>query len=132
MPNFYNYTFGIRPHGTDAFKYFKAKSMKYNWESIASEDSGRTLDGVMHIYWLLRNIRKIEIVMPPSTYETINEIMEIVQGREYDIYFFDPASGTWTTRYVYTSNSSSDMYNGIVRNGLWQGFEFHAIELGGE
>lgn len=134
MPNFENYTFGICAHGAGIsnMHYFKAKNMHYGWESIASEDSGRTLDGVMHIYWLLRNIRKIEIVMPPCTYETIQEIMSIVQGKEYDIYFFDPAVGTWTMRYVYTSNASSDMYNGIVMNGLWQDFEFHAIELGGE
>ena len=134
MPNFENYTFGICPHGAGIqnLKYFKAKNMHYGWESIASEDSGRTLDGVMHIYWLLRRIRKIEITMAPCTYETIQEILQIVQGREYDIYFFDPAAGTWTMRYVYTSNSQADMYNGIVMNGLWQDFEFHAIELGGE
>lgn len=31
-------------------QYFQAQQMKFGWESIASEDSGRTLDGVMHIY----------------------------------------------------------------------------------
>lgn len=70
--------------------------------------------------------------MPPCTYETIYQIINIVQGREYYIEYFDPAVGTWVSRRVYTSNAASDMYNGIVMNGLWQDFEFHAIELGGE
>ena len=133
MPNLLaNRTFGIRADGSEATHWFKAKSIKYNWESIASEDSGRTLDGVMHIYWLLRNIRKIEIVMPPTTYGDIKEIMSIVQGREYYITFFDPSTGSWIEKYVYTSNANSEMYSGVVLNGLYQGFEFHAIELGGE
>ena len=29
--------------------YFQAKQVKIGWESLATEDSGRTLDGVMHI-----------------------------------------------------------------------------------
>ena len=40
---------------------FYAKSIKNNYESLATDDSGRTLDGVMHIYWVFNNIRKVEI-----------------------------------------------------------------------
>lgn len=131
---FHEYTFGIKAHNSsmESMQYFKAKSMHYGWESLASEDSGRTLDGVMHIYWVLRKIRKLEIVMPPCDHTTIENILNIVQGKEYDIYYYDPAIGNWVSRYVYTSNAASDMYSGVVLNGLWQDFEFHAIELGGD
>lgn len=93
---FHTYTFGIKRHNEaiSNLRYFKAKSIKYNWESLASEDSGRTLDGIMHIYWVLRKIRKLEIEMAPCTQETIQNILEIVQGQEYDIYYYDPAVGT--------------------------------------
>lgn len=70
--------------------------------------------------------------MPPCTYETIQEIINIVQGKEYYIMVFDPGKGTWVSYHVYTSNAAANMYNGIVMNGLYQDFEFHAIELGGE
>lgn len=111
---------------------FKAKSMKISWESLAAEDSGRTLDGVMHIYWVKRRIRKLEIVMPPCTYETLQMILTLVQGQEYNISFFDPMINRVRTIKCYTSNASTDIYSGIVHNGLYQGFEFHAIELSGE
>lgn len=110
---------------------FQAQQMKYNWESIASEDSGRTLDGVMHIYWVLRKIRKIEIVMPPCDSDTISRLVNLVQGREYLLTYWDPEIKANRTIYCYTSNSNGDLYSGIVHNGLWQGFEFHAIEVGG-
>lgn len=108
---------------------FHAKSIKYSWESLASEDSGRTLDGVMHIYWVRRNIRKLEIVMPPCQYHIIQNLVNLTQGKEYYITYYDPEINKERTLRVYTSNSHSDTYSGVVRNGLYQGFEFHAIEL---
>ena len=36
------------------------------------------------------------------------------------------------TRYVYTSNGSSDWYSGVLYNGLLQNASFNAIEVGGE
>ena len=100
-------------------KRFYAQSIKYSWESLASEDSGRTLDGVMHIYWVKRKIRKLEITMPPCTYQTIADIINSVQGKEYTISYIDPASNEWTSAYVYTSNSKSDIYSGILYGGLY-------------
>ena len=111
---------------------FQAKEMHFGWESLASEDSGRTLDGIMHIYWVLRKIRKIEITMPPCTEDTIYEIINLVQGKEYYLTYYDPAIKSNRTIWCYTSNAGADMYSGVVMNGLWQGFEFHAIEIGGE
>lgn len=110
-------------------KSYAAKSMKYDWESLATEDSGRTLDGTMHIYWVKPNIRKLEIVMPPCTEDTIYSIINAVQGKQYNITYYDPAYKSTRTIYVYTSNASADMYNGVVMNGLWQDFSFNAIEV---
>ena len=42
-------TFGISLDGYTV-TYFKAQKLHQSWESLASDDSGRTLDGVMHIY----------------------------------------------------------------------------------
>ena len=111
---------------------FQAKEMRYGWESLATEDSGRTLDGYMHIYWVYRKIRKIEIVLPPCKQDVINNIVNLVQGQEYYLTYYDPAKRGVSTIKCYTSNSSADLYSGVVMNGLWQNFEFHAIELGGE
>ena len=111
---------------------FKAKTFKISWESLAADDSGRTLDGVMHIYWVRRNVRKIEITMPPCEYYTIQTLVNLVQGKEYNLTYWDPVSNGSKTIRVYTSNSQTDMYSGVIHNGLYNGFEFHAIELAGD
>ena len=114
---------------TSSMQVFVAKDIHEDWESLASEDSGRTLDGVMHIYWVKPNLKKFEIVMPPCSAETIRRIIELVQGKEYYLSIFDPSEGD-KTYHVYTSNAKADMYSGVIRDGLYENFEFHAIEIG--
>lgn len=108
------------------------KSLLCNYESLASDNSGRTLDGVMHIYWVFNRIRKLEIELAPSTPDYLAQIFSRVQGQEYYITYFDVLENQEKTIRVYTSNSSADCYNGIVRNGLWRGAKFNAIEIAGE
>ncbi|MBO7734871.1 MAG: hypothetical protein J6S67_20085 [Methanobrevibacter sp.] len=111
---------------------FSPKSLTINYESLASENSGRTLDGVMHIYWVFNRIRKLEIELPPSTPALIAQVFSRVQGQEYYITYFDTLEMAEKTIYVYTSNSSNECYNGVVRNGLYRGAKFNAIEIAGE
>lgn len=108
------------------------KSLLCNFESLASDNSGRTLDGVMRIYWVFNRIRKLEIELAPSTPEILAEIFSRVQGQEYYITYFDVLENQEKTIRVYTSNSSVDCYNGVVRNGLYRGAKFNAIEIAGE
>ena len=113
-------------------KQFKAKSLRVSFESLAGEDSGRTDDGVMRINWVFRRIRKVEIEMPPCSSEEVAELLGLVQGQEYELTYYDPLDNVERTIEVYTSNSKSELYSGIVINGLWQGVSFNAIELAGE
>ena len=113
-------------------KEYVAKSIKVNLESLASEDSGRTDDGVMRINWILKKIRKIEIQVAPSTTADIAPLLAAVQGQTYSLTYFDPLANAEKTITAYTSTSSSELYSGILYNGLWQGTSFNAIELGGE
>lgn len=83
----------------------------------------------MHIYWVQRDLKKIEIVLPPCTFDILKRLKDLVQGKEYYIRF-KSFEGSWLTRYVYTSNLNANMYSGVLYGGLWQDFEFHAIELG--
>ena len=111
---------------------FAVQSLKVNLESLAAEDSGRTDDGVMHINWVLRRIRKVQIQLPPCDASTASSLLALVQGQEYSLTYFDPLTGNQNTITAYTSNSSADCYSGVLYNGLWQGVSFNAIEVGGE
>lgn len=109
---------------------YKAQSLKVNFESLASEDSGRTDDGVMHINWVLSKIRKVEIKIAPT--KNPSAILSAVQGKTYSLTYFDPLANSEKTIQAYTSNSAADLYSGVLFNGLWQDVGFNAIELGGE
>ena len=111
---------------------YLAKSIKVDLESLASEDSGRTDDGVMHINWVLKKIRKVQIELPPSTADVFAPLLAAVQGQTYSLTYFDPLANAEKTITAYTSKGSSSLYSGILYNGLWQGTQFNAIEVGGE
>ena len=111
---------------------YLAKSIKVDLESLASEDSGRTDDGVMHINWVLKKIRKVQIELPPSTADVFAPLLAAVQGQTYSLTYFDPLDNAEKTITAYTSKGSSSLYSGVLYNGLWQGTQFNAIEVGGE
>lgn len=104
---------------------------KVEYDSLADENSGRTMDGVMHINWIWRNIRKVNIKMPPLTTAELGQLLSQVQGQEYSLTYLDPIRGKHTIR-AYTSKSSADVHSGVLYNGLWVGASFNAIELEGE
>ena len=116
----------------DDIQEYVAKSRKVNYESLSGEDSGRTDDGVMRIHWIFRKIRKVEIEMPPMTSQELSRLLSRVQGQEYYLTYYDPLDNVERKAKVYTSNSKTDLYSGIIMNGLWQGVSFNAIELEGE
>ena len=111
---------------------YLAKSIKVDLESLASEDSGRTDDGVMHINWVLKKIRKVQIELPPSAADVFAPLLAAVQGQTYSLTYFDPLANAEKTITAYTSKGSSSLYSGVLYNGLWQGTQFNAIEVGGE
>ena len=100
---------------------YLAKSIKVDLESLASEDSGRTDDGVMHINWVLKKIRKVQIELPPSTADVFARLLAAVQGQTYSLTYFDPLANAEKTITAYTSKGSSSLYSGVLYNGLWQG-----------
>ena len=111
---------------------FEAKSLRVNYESLSGEDSGRTDDGVMRINWIFKKVRKVEIEMPPMKSPDLSKLLSLVQGQEYNLTYFDPLDNAEKTIQVYTSNSKTDLYSGMILGGLWQGVAFNAIELAGE
>ena len=108
------------------------KSLQIDYDSLASANSGRTLDGVMHIYYVFNKIRKLEIELRPMTPDELAPIISRVQGQFYDITYWDLIDNQERTIHVYTSKSGANWYSGIVRHGLVQGIKFNAIELAGE
>lgn len=105
------------------------KSLKVTYDSLATEKSGRSDDGVMHITWVRTHIIKLEITMPPMSFADAATLLGAVQGKKYSITYRDPRTNSEKTTDVYTSNTDGECYSGVVHNGLLEGITFSAIEI---
>lgn len=104
-------------------------------DSLASEDSGRTEDGIMHIYYIKPYLNKLEITLPPIKQGDLGDwtpIFNIIRGATtFSVTYYDPFKGSWVyNKQMYCSNASGDVYNGVLYNGMWQGIKFSLIETG--
>lgn len=111
------------------FSPFQGNGLNLIYDSLASEDSGRSVDGVMHIFWLLSRTRKLEIVLPPCTADFASGILDKVLGKKFWITFWDLAENKEMTKHMYCSNGRGSFYSGVIRNGLYTGVSFNCIEL---
>ena len=109
---------------------YTAQTIQVEIQSLQSENSGRTEDGVMHIDWIYHKVRKFTITLPPSTQSTVSRLLDAIQG-EYTLTIYDPIKGE-SSYNCYTSNSTLDLYSGVIKNGLWQNVTFSAIQKDGE
>ncbi len=114
------------------FSPFQGGGLQIDYDSLATEDSGRSVDGMMHITWILSRARKVEIQLPPCSAAFASKILDRVMGRKYYITYWDLITNAEKTIYVYTSNGKGSLYSGVVRNGLYNGITFNGIELKGE
>ena len=122
------------PSTEEINKQFAPKSLQETFDSLATEDSGRTDSGKMWIDWVLKRTRKLEIELPPYLVSDTryNWILDKVLGRTLYVIYFDIVTNAEKTINVYCSNGSGDWYSGVVHNGLLQGVSFNLIEIEGE
>lgn len=114
------------------FSPFQNGGLQIDYDSLATEDSGRSVDGYNHITWIISRARKVEIQLPPCSALFASKILDRVMGRKYYITYWDLITNSEKTIHVYTSNGKGSLYSGVVRNGLYQGIAFNAIEIQGE
>ena len=119
---------------SDSVKFFPFQNggLIYDTDSLATEDSGRSVSGRIDISWIISRIRKLEIILPPCSIAFYSVIADRVLGRIYWITYFDPITNAEKSINVYTSNGRADMYSGVIHNGLLTGCSFSAIEMDGE
>lgn len=108
---------------------YSPKSLKVTYDSLATSNSGRSDNGTMNITWVRTNIRKVEVIMPPMKMADLAALLAAVSGQKYNMTFHDPRTNTEVTVQMYTSNATGECYSGVLHNGLYQGVEFHAIEV---
>lgn len=108
---------------------YKPKSLSITYDSLATAKSGRADDGTMNISWVRKNIRKVEVVMPPMKPAQLKTLLAAVSGQIYNMTFHDIRTNAEVTVQMYTSNSKADCYSGVLYGGLYEGVQFSAIEV---
>lgn len=114
------------------FAPFQNGGLQIDYDSLATEDSGRSVSGYMDITWILTRARKVEVQLPPCSSAFASQVLKRVMGKKYYITYWDLINNAEKTCYVYTSKSNGSLYSGVLHNGLYQGVTFNAIEIMGE
>lgn len=119
--------------------YFKINGVRYVpqtmsviHDSLASADSGRTDDGIMHITFIRENLTKLDITMPPADAGTYTTLISSIQGKaNISVTFYDPlTSSVERTITCYCSSNKADWYSGVITsNGILTGLSFSLIEM---
>lgn len=95
-------------------------------ENIAGSSSGRTEDGIIHIDWVRRDIRKIGIKWSVMSEDELNYIIDLMQGKEYQFTF--PDRGRLYTIDAYSSNCSYTMLTYKDGEAIYTDVSINVIE----
>ena len=106
--------------------YIPSAGITVEHTNLAGSSSGRTEDGVMHIDWIRRDIRKVYLKWNVLTGSELNYIMGLMQGQEFTLTFKD--RGIVQTMSAYSSESSYTYYSAALGEDIYTDVSINAIE----
>ncbi len=107
--------------------YIPSAGIKVEHTNLAGASSGRTEDGVMHIDWVRRDIRKVYLQWKVLTARELDYILGLMQGKEFTLTFKD--RGVVQTMSAYSSESSYTYYSAALGEDLYTDISINAIEM---
>jgi len=121
--------------------YVPAPNIKIEHTNVASADSGRTEDGRMHINWVRRDIRKVNLVYNAISGKEKAEMEALMQGKEFYFRYYDPHMENIQGNdqlvmisefFGYTGESNYQYYSNVHfanEGGIFTGFSINVIEF---
>ena len=107
--------------------YIPSAGIKVEHTNLAGSSSGRTEDGVMHIDWIRRDIRKVHLKWSVLTASELDYILGLMQGKEFTLTFKD--RGVIQTMSAYSSESSYTYYSAALGTDIYTDVSINAIEM---
>jgi hypothetical protein len=107
--------------------YIPSAGIKVEHTNLAGSSSGRTEDGIMHIDWVRRDIRKVNLQWSVLTASELDYILGLMQGQEFTLTFKD--RGKVQTMSAYSSESSYTYYSAALGEDLYTDVSINAIEM---
>ena len=111
----------------DSHLYIPSAGIKVDHTNLAGSSSGRTEDGIMHIDWIRRDIRKVYLQWKVLTAEELDYVLGLMQGQEFTLTFKD--RGIVQTMDAYSSESSYTYYSSALGTDLYTNVSINAIEM---
>ncbi len=107
--------------------YVPSAGIKVEHTNLAGSSSGRTEDGIMHIDWVRRDIRKVHLQWKVLTAGELNYILGLMQGQEFILTFKD--RGRVQTMSASSSESSYTSYRAALGEDIYTDVSINAIEM---
>jgi hypothetical protein len=107
--------------------YTPSAGIQVEHTNLAGSSSGRTEDGIMHIDWIRRDIRKVHLRWQVLTAAELDYVLGLMQGKEFTLTFKD--RGKVQTMKAYSSESSYTYYSTIRGTDIYTDVSINAIEL---
>lgn len=106
--------------------YIPDADIAVEFNSLASEDSGRDESGYMHIIWVRSNIRKVSLKYALMTESELEYMTSRMQGKEFEFTFVDV--GGVHTMNAYTSNIQATLYTTFNGINIYKDISISVIE----
>ena len=107
--------------------YIPSAGIQVEHTNLAGSSSGRTEDGIMHIDWIRRDIRKVNLKWSVLTASELDYILGLMQGKEFTLTFKD--RGRVQTMKAYSSESSYTYYSAALGEDIYTDVSINAIEM---
>ena len=107
--------------------YIPSAGIQVEHSNLAGSSSGRTEDGMMHIDWIRRDIRKVHLRWSVLTASELDYVLGLMQGKEFTLTFKD--RGRVQTMKAYSSESSYTYYSAAFGDDLYTDVSINAIEM---
>ena len=111
----------------DHHLYIPSAGIRVEHSNLAGSSSGRTEDGVMHIDWVRRDIRKVNLQWKVLTGTELKYILGLMQGKEFTLTYKD--LGEVHTMSAYSSESSYTFYSDALGESIYTDISINAIEM---
>lgn len=106
--------------------YVPSNGIQVEHTNLAGSSSGRTEDGIMHIEWVRRDIRKVNLRWKVLTASELNYILDLMQGKEFRLTFRD--RGSIQEMDAYSAESSYTYYSSALGEDIYTDISINAIE----
>ena len=107
--------------------YIPSAGIKVEHSNLTGSSSGRTEDGVMHIDWIRRDIRKVYLQWKVLTASEMDYVISLMQGKEFTLTFKD--RGRIQTMQAYSGESSYVYYSAALGEDIYTDVSINAIEM---